>query len=143
MVDEYLKQIEAASDSSCFYFKSLCYHSFKKNEAPHKLKIALDFITGEVITASCTCVAGKVGLCNHVLALMLKLCKFSLDACSDTKQLNSEDDMNPSMACTSSLQLWHKKGRGDKITPKPIIEVMVKKTKLDDSTKSSDQKRKD
>lgn len=72
LVDEYLKQIEAASDNSYFYLKSLCYHSYKKNhEAPHKLKAALDLITGEVKEASCTCVAGKVGLCNHVLALML------------------------------------------------------------------------
>lgn len=30
LVDEYLKQIEAASDNSYFYFKSLCYHSLKK-----------------------------------------------------------------------------------------------------------------
>lgn len=100
------------------------------------MKVALDLITGEVKEASCTCVAGKVGLCNHVLALMLKLCKFSLYACSDTTQLDSEDDMNPTTACTSSLQLWHKKGRGDKITPKPIMEVRVKKTKLDDFTAS-------
>ena len=78
--------------------------------------------------------SGKVGLCNDVLALMLKLCKFSLYACSDTKQLDSEDDMNHTTACTSSLQLWHKKGRGDKIIPKPVMEVVVKKTKLDDST---------
>lgn len=137
LVDEYLKQIEVASDNSYFYFKSFCYHSFKKNEAPHKLRVALDLITGEVKEASCTCVAGKVGLCNHVLALMLKLCKFTLHACSDTKQLDSEDDMNPTTTCTSSLQLWHKKGRGDKITPKPIMEVLVKKTKLDDSTAST------
>ena len=35
--DEYLKEIQAASDDHCFYFKSLCYHSFKKSEPPHEL----------------------------------------------------------------------------------------------------------
>uniref|UniRef100_A0A6P8IVU1 Uncharacterized protein LOC116305611 n=1 Tax=Actinia tenebrosa TaxID=6105 RepID=A0A6P8IVU1_ACTTE len=134
LADEYLKEIKAASDNGYFYFKSLCHHSFRKNEPPHKLKIALDLITAEVIEACCTCVAGKVGLCNHVLALMLKLCKFSLYACNDIKDLDSEDDVDPHVACTSNLQVWHKTGRGDKITPKPIMEVMVKKPKLDDST---------
>ena len=127
--EEYLKDIETASDSSYFYFKSFCYHSFRKNEPPHKLKIALELITGEVKDASCTCVAGKVGLCNHVLALMLKICKFSLYCCSDSNELNHENDMNPTLACTSSLQIWHRTGRGDKITPQPVMEVLVKKPK--------------
>lgn len=87
------------------------------------MKVALGLITGEVKEGSCTCVAGKVGLCNHILALMLKL--------------DSEDDINPITTCTSSLQVWHKKGRGDKIRPQPIMEVMVKKSKLDDSTTST------
>lgn len=34
---------------------------------------------------------------------MLKLCKTSLHACSDTKQLDSENDMNPNTACTAHL----------------------------------------
>ena len=37
-------------------------------------------------------------------------------------------------ACTSLLQTWHHKGRGDKINPQPVMEVFVKKTKLDEST---------
>lgn len=50
--DEYLKEIEAVDDQDYFYFKCKCYHSSKKHEAPHA--------------------AGKVGYCNHTLALMLK-----------------------------------------------------------------------
>ena len=76
--DEYFKDISAASDQVHFFFKSSCYHSFRKNDPPHSLKVALDLVTGEVRNASCTCVAGQVGFCNHILALLMKLCKFSL-----------------------------------------------------------------
>lgn len=36
--DEYLKGISAASDDNYFYFRSHCYHSFRKNDAPHNKK---------------------------------------------------------------------------------------------------------
>ena len=75
--DEYLKDVVAASDNEYFFFQCLCHHSFKKNEAPHKLTVALCLVSGSVKYASCTCVAGSAGFCNHVLALMMKLCKFS------------------------------------------------------------------
>ena len=39
----------------------------------------------------------------------------------------------PDLACTSQLQKWHKKGRGDKISAQPVMEVTISKTKLDDS----------
>ena len=43
--DEYLKDLTCASDDQYFYFKCLCYHSFKKNEPPHKLHIALCLVS--------------------------------------------------------------------------------------------------
>ena len=39
--DKYLKEILAASDESYFYFKVQCHHSFRKNDPPHNLKVAL------------------------------------------------------------------------------------------------------
>ena len=75
--DEYLRDLTCASDDQYFYFKCLCYHSFKKIEPPHKLQVALCLVSGVVKYALCTCVAGSVGFCNHVLAVMMKLCKFS------------------------------------------------------------------
>ena len=68
---------------------------------------------------------------------MLKLCKFSLYECKDTKALDQEDDMQPIEVCTSTLQQRHKTGRGDRIKPKPVMEV-VKKTKLHNSVKSGE-----
>ena len=73
--DEYLHEILAASDQKCFYFKAKCYHSFRKNDPPHQLKLALCIIKGDVLDSGCSCIAGKVGFCNHISALMLKVCK--------------------------------------------------------------------
>ncbi|XP_073237731.1 uncharacterized protein [Porites lutea] len=127
--DEYLEDIECASDSKYFFFKGKCCHSFRKNDPPHNLKIALCILSGEVESASCSCVAGKSGFCNHVLALMFKMCKFTLFSCNSTKDLTEEQDQQSSLACTSQLQQWHKKGGGKNIAPQPVMEVEVTKTK--------------
>lgn len=72
--DEYLREINAASDDCCFYFQAKCCHSFRKNDPPHQLKLALCIFKGDVLDSSCTCVAGKAGFCNHISALMFKIC---------------------------------------------------------------------
>ena len=92
--DEYLKNIESASDEVHFYFRCKCYHSFRKNDEPHSLKLALCIVSGSVINSVCSCVAGKSGYCNHSLALMLKLCKFSLCESKTTRDLSSDGDEN-------------------------------------------------
>ena len=129
--DEYLKEILAASDESNFYFKSHCHHSFRKNDPPHNLKMALCIVSGKVKHAYCTCVAGAVGFCNHVLALMMKVCLFTVYQCKSVSDLDNQDDMQPKQACTSMLQQWHRKGRGDTIAPQPAMEVVVNKTHQD------------
>ena len=59
---------------------------------------------------------GQVGYCNNVLALMFKVCKFSLYDSKNTTDLCDEEDEQPDLArCTSQLQRWHKTGLGDKI----------------------------
>ena len=65
--DEYLNDLLVASDQVHFFFKSKFHHSFRKNDPPHNLKVALDLVSGEVKNASCTCVAGQIGYCNHIL----------------------------------------------------------------------------
>ena len=82
--------------------------------------------------ATCTCAAGKVGYCNHTLALMLKICKYALFESKTTEDLNDELDENPSVACTSTLQTWHKRGRGDSIHPQPVMDLVVAKIKPDE-----------
>ena len=56
--------------------------------------------------------AGKVGFCNQISALVLKVCKFALFEAKSTKDLDQEQDENPEPACTSQLQKWSKKGGG-------------------------------
>ena len=141
--DEYLQDIKTASDSNFFFVKSLCHHSYRKNDPPHILRLALCLVTAEVKYAHCSCAAGKVGFCNHVLSLMMQLCKYTLYECKDTRDLNEEEDMCPKVACTSSLQLWHKVGRGDNIQPKPVMDLVIKKTKVNDSTTSCTHKKPD
>ena len=94
--DDYLEDIEYASDSRYFFFKAKCCHSFRKSDPPHNLQIALCILSGEVASASCSCVAGKVGFCNHVLALMFKMCKYTLFSATTTKDLSEEQDQQSS-----------------------------------------------
>ena len=54
-----------------------------------------------------SCAAGKSGFCNHVLALMLKMCKYTLYNCKIFTELQHESDENCSAVCTSTLQGWH------------------------------------
>ena len=129
--DEHLKEIFAASDKSYFYFKVQCHYSFRKNDPPHNLKVALCIVSGKVKHTYCTCVAGAVGFCNHVIAFMMKVCKFILYSCKSVSDLENEDDMQPKQAWTSMLQQWHLKGRGDTIVPQPAMAVVVHKTYQD------------
>jgi len=129
--DEYLKDIKACSDSHYFYFKCQCFHSYRKNDKPHDLKFTMCLESGQVLHAFCSCVAGRVGFCNHVLALMMKVCLFSVYEVKNVKDFNQDDDLQPKKSCTSTLQQWHRKGRGKKITPQPVMDVFVTKTSLD------------
>ena len=108
----------------------------EKNDPPHNFKVVLCIFSGEVTNASCSCVAGQVGFCNHILALLLNLCKFTLYECKSVSDLDSEEDMQPKRSCTSHLQQWHRKGRKDSINPRPIMEVLVTKTCLDQDQQS-------
>lgn len=126
LADEYLHEIQTHSDQRYFYFRAKCFHSFKVNEAPHNLKLALCMVTGNVEYAYCgpSCAAGKSGFCNHILALMIKVCKYTIYNCKDVRDLKDEEDENPTSACTSALQNWHK-SRLEGIRSQPVMDVVV------------------
>ena len=111
------------------------------SEALYTMQIALSIISGKVFNATCTCAAGKVGYCNHTLVLMLKICKDSLFESKTTDDLREEQDENPSLACTSKLQSWHKRGREDSIHPQPIMDVLVTKIMPDDESSDKNTRR--
>ena len=90
-------------------------------------------MSGEVIHTYCSCKAGQVGYCNHVLALMFKVCKFTLYDSKSTNHLCDNEDEQPDLACTSYLQQWHKKGRAENISSEPVMELYVSKAKLEET----------
>ena len=67
-LEEYLHDIQTNCDQQYFYYRAKCFLSFKRNESPHNLIIALCIISGEVVFENCgpSCGAGKSGFCNHV-----------------------------------------------------------------------------
>lgn len=136
--DEYLKNIESYSDLRYFFIRCKCYHSFRKNDPPHNVFLALCIVSGEVQDSKCSCVAGSLGYCSHSLALMLKDCKFSLYGSQNTKDLENETDQIPEQASTSKLQTWHPKGRCETIYPQPVMDVVVSKTKLEDTKRGNE-----
>ena len=67
---------------------------------------------------------------NHSLALMLKMCKYSLFESTSTLDLHDDAD-NPTEACTSRLQTWHRGGGHYCI--RTSYGFNCEKTKLSDS----------
>ena len=122
--------------TAVFIFKLNAAIAFERTIPPHQLKLALCIFKGDVLDSSCTCVAGKAGFCNHISALMFKICKYTLFEAKTTKDLCQEKDDNPDLACTSQLQRWHKKGGGENIVLQPVMEVYVTTTKLDEPSSS-------
>ena len=103
--------------SNVFTLRQSAVTATEKNDLPHQLKMALCIHLGDVLDSSCSCVAGKVGFCHHISALMLKIYKFRLYKSKTTKDLRNEDE-NPQLACTSQLQQWNQKGGGENIVLK-------------------------
>ena len=68
---------------------------------------------------------------------MFKMCTFTLFSSTTSKDLSEEQDQQSSIACTSQLQQWHKKGGGKNIAPQPLMEVEVRKIKDTESTSRS------
>lgn len=133
------KDLSAARDEHYFYLHCQFHQNFRKNDAPHNLKDTLCILSGEVKHASYSYVAVKVGSCNHVLTLLMKIYKFTLYECENINELDTEENMQPKQkqACTSTLQQWHQKGRGDSINPQPVMKMLVTKTYLDQSRSST------
>ena len=73
------------------------------NESPliktFNLIIALCVISGEVVFANCVslCVAVKSGICKHVLAMMPKMCNYTLHNYKNFTELQHEADENSNM----------------------------------------------
>lgn len=92
--------------------------------------------TMEVKDSKCSCVSGSLGYCDHSVAIMLKA--FSLYGSKNAYDLQNEADQIPEQACTSKLQTWRQKGRGETIFPQPEMDVVVSKPKLEDTKRGNE-----
>ena len=70
--DECLKNIECTSDDKRFSFRCKCHHSFRKNDAPHNIQLALCIIKDEVVQSTCSCVAWCLK-CANILCTKAKV----------------------------------------------------------------------
>ena len=84
----------------------------KKNKI---IKVQLDFETGKVQYASCTCRQGDGGLCHHVVALLLELAEYSL---AQLKEVPDE------LACTSRLRAWGVPGNTS-MSKEPVMATKI------------------
>ena len=92
-LETYRVGVQILFSEDCCIVKGKCYHSMRKTEVPHKLRIVFDSCEEESInvTTQCSCKAGT-GKCQHLAALFTHV----------TVKLH--DDDSP----TSHLQQWHK-----------------------------------
>ena len=101
-IEGYLHNVFAKkhAESNSFYFRALCYRSLRKSEPPHKIRIAISLKEPyHVLGASCTCVAGALGFCNHAIGLMYLISHYYM-----TKAKVIPDDL----VCILLPQQWHK-----------------------------------
>ena len=63
------------------YYRAKCFHRFKVHDEQHNLKFEVSVVSGDVEYAYCgpSCAVGRSGFCNHILALMMNVCKYSLN----------------------------------------------------------------
>ena len=102
------------------WIKARCYHSQKKHDAMHEVKVA---ITNEyphhVTRAACSCVAGKAGMCSHVIGLLKQIIHYAM---MKNKSVPSD------LSCTQMQQSWHKP-RPIHIEAEPVMNVTFCKAK--------------
>ena len=102
------------------WIKARCYHSQKKHATMHDVKVA---ITTQhlchVIRAFCTCVAGKAGMCSHVIGLLKQIIHYVMMKCKSVPE---------DLCCTQMQQTWHKP-RPIHIEAEPVMNVTFCKAK--------------
>ena len=114
----------------CPFFHCQCHHSFRKNDTPHNLKVALCIFRGQ------ECLWPGQFLQTY-FGSFVKIMQVSLYESKSVTDLENEDNMQPKWICTSTLKQWHRYGRGDCINPQPVMEVLVTKTSLELDKQSS------
>ena len=102
------------------WIKARCYRSQKKHETMHEVKVAIaNEYPHHVTRAVCSCVAGKAGMCSHVIGLLKQIIHYVL-----MKLKSVPEDLS----CTQMQQSWHKP-RPTHIEAEPVMNVTFCKAK--------------
>ena len=114
-VEGYVKNNTMFSRTSDNLFEIKCKCQASMKQELRNVYVALRNRTGKVDFAHCDCPAGKSGYCNHVMALLIQLAKYSL---SGIEKIPDE------VACASTARQWGVPG--NKEVPKaPLIPGWV------------------
>ena len=102
------------------WVKAHCYRSQKKHETMHNVRVAIsNECPYHVTKAVCSCVAGKAGMCSHVIGLLKQIIHYVM------MKLKS---VPADLSCTQMQQLWHKP-RPTHIEAEPVMNVTFCKAK--------------
>ena len=114
------KHVMFCLQDSVIWIKARCYRSQKKHDTMHEVKAAIaNEYPHHVVRAVCTCVAGKAGICSHVIGLLKQIIHYVM-----MKLKSVPEDLS----CTQMQQLWHKP-RPTHIEPEPVMNVTFCKAK--------------
>ena len=129
---QHLKDIECASDPNFFIHWQVL--SSLQKVTHHNLEIALCILTGEVKSACCSCLAGRLGFHQHMLALILRYVSLLSIAVLLPKicARNRINNLDLYM-CTSQLPQWHKKDGEKHTAQQPVTEIDVNNAKVNES----------
>lgn len=110
------------STQTIYWIRAKSFASLRKRNDPHNLVCALSKSEPHDVTyAYCSCAAGKSGYCSHVLALLYQTSHYYKYGC---------DSSDRSVSKTSIPQVWDKP-RIEGIKSEPVMEVTVKKARID------------
>ncbi|XP_023930658.1 uncharacterized protein LOC112041543 [Lingula anatina] len=98
-----------------------------KSDPPHGLTLTLSCTDNKIVNSQCSYVAGMSGDCSHIYGLVHTLAHY---------QQYGLKEVPAELSATSLPQQWHKP-RGKKISPAPVMEMVMSKAKS-----ATDRKRK-
>ena len=114
------KHVMFCLKDNVIWIKANCYHSLKNYDAIHEVKVAIaNEYPHHVTQATCSCVAGKAGMCSHVIDLLKQIIHYVM-----MKLKSVPEDLS----CTQMQQSWNKP-RPTHIEAEPVMNVTFCKAK--------------
>ncbi|KXJ17593.1 hypothetical protein AC249_AIPGENE24412 [Exaiptasia diaphana] len=96
--EKFIRDVKLLPSSDRIGIQARCYHSQRKNETPHSIKITMSPSQPEVLEAVCSCSIGLAGACGHIIGVLFQLADYKM------KEIKS---IPIDIAKTSMPQTWH------------------------------------